>query len=267
MLFNSISFLIFFPTVFLLYWAIPGRARPWLLLIASCYFYMAFVPQYIFVLLYLITLDYTLGRLIGKSIGKTRIFYFLLSIVSNVGTLVIFKYFNFFNASVADLASLLHWNYSLEALSLILPLGLSFHIFQSLAYVIEVYRGNYQAEKNFKTYALYVMFFPQMVAGPIERPAQLIPQLKITQTFRYNQVVSGLRLVAWGFFKKIVIANNLAVLVNFVYARASDSDASMLLIAVFAFSIQLYADFSGYSDIAVGSAKMHLSIFLRGSCN
>jgi alginate O-acetyltransferase complex protein AlgI len=256
MLFNSISFLLFFPSVFLLYWILPAWVRPWLLLLASCYFYMAFVPQYILILFYLITLDYILGRLIEKSTGKKRHLYFLLSIVSNIGTLMVFKYFNFFEANLSSLASFLHWNYSLQALSLILPLGLSFHIFQSLAYIIEVYRGNYPAEKNLKTYALYVMFFPQLVAGPIERPAQLLPQLHMHHRFDYAKAVSGLRLMAWGFFKKIVIANNLAVLVNFVYARSASADASELLVAVFAFSIQLYADFSGYSDIAVGSARM-----------
>ncbi|TSC68819.1 MAG: putative membrane protein involved in D-alanine export [Parcubacteria group bacterium Gr01-1014_56] len=229
--------------------------RPVLLLLASCYFYMAFVPYYILILFFLITVDYFLAFGLERG-GAYKKVYLYVSILSNVGMLFVFKYFNFFNDNIAALAQVLHWNYSLGALSLILPLGLSFHIFQSLAYIIEVYKGRYKAERNYLTYALYVMFFPQLVAGPIERPAQLIPQLKAIQQFNYTQVISGLRLMAWGFFKKIVIANNLAILVNFVYARSGTADASMLLIAVFAFSIQLYADFSGYSDIAVGSARM-----------
>ncbi len=255
MLFNSIPFLVFFPVVFFLYWALPGKVRPFLLLLASCYFYMAFVPYYILVLFFLITVDYVLAFYIERG-GAYKKLYLYVAILSNVGLLFVFKYFNFFDDNITALAQTLHWNYSLGALSLILPLGLSFHIFQSLAYIIEVYKGRYNPERNYLTYALYVMFFPQLVAGPIERPAQLLPQLKTTQQFRYSQVVSGLRLMMWGFFKKIVIANNLAILVTFVYARSGTADASVLLVAVFAFSIQLYADFSGYSDIAVGSARM-----------
>ncbi len=228
--------------------------RPWLLLIASCYFYMAFVPSYILVLFFLITVDYFLAFQIERA-DKHKKLYLSISILSNVGILFVFKYFNFFNENITALADMLHWNYSLDALSLVLPLGLSFHIFQSLAYIIEVYKGRFKAERNYLTYALYVMFFPQLVAGPIERPAHLIPQLKNVPIFKHGQVISGLRLMAWGFFKKIVIANNLAVLVTFVYARAGTADASALLVAAFAFSLQLYADFSGYSDIAVGSAR------------
>lgn len=255
MIFDSIPFLLFLPTVFFLYWVLPGKLRVWLLLIASCYFYMAFVPKYILILFFLITVDYVLGRLIARQ-DRYKHAYFILSIVSNIGILFVFKYFNFFNQNIADLAQFLGWNYPLGVLSLILPIGLSFHIFQSLAYIIEVYRGKYLAEKSYFTYALYVMFFPQLVAGPIERPAQLLPQLHAEQVFRYNQVVSGLRLVVWGLFKKIVIANNLAVLVDHVYAHQATLDASVLLLAMIGFSIQLYADFSGYSDIAIGSARM-----------
>ena len=255
MLFNSLSFLVFFPLVFTLYWVLPGRWRRWMLLLASCYFYMAFVPQYIFILFFLITVDYFLGIAIARA-DKYKHVYFLLSILSNVGVLFVFKYFNFFNENITSLAHFLNWNYSLGALSLILPLGLSFHIFQSLSYIIEVYKGRHPAERNYLVYALYVMFFPQLVAGPIERPAHLLPQLHALQTFDYNRVMSGLRLMVWGFFKKIVIANRLAVLVDHVYAQTASVDASVVFIAVIAFSIELYADFSGYSDIAVGSARM-----------
>lgn len=256
MLFNSIPFVIFLPLVFFSYWALPGRWRPWLLLAASCYFYMAFVPQYILILFFLITVDYVLAQAMERSAGRARRLYFILSICSNLGVLFLFKYFNFFNENITLLAQALHWNYSLGALSLLLPLGLSFHVFQSLAYIIEVYKGKHPAEKNYGIYALYIMFFPQLVAGPIERPAHLLPQLHAVQTFDYARAVSGLRLVLWGLFKKIVIANNLAPLVDFVYAHHSSLDASAVLIAVAAFSVQIYADFSGYSDIAIGSARM-----------
>ncbi len=255
MLFNSISFLIFFPVVFFLYFALPGRARPWLILAASCYFYMAFVPKYILILFFLIVVDYTLGIAIERFPERKKPF-FVLSIMSNLGMLFLFKYFDFFRANVEALASLLNWNYSLGALQLALPLGLSFHIFQSLSYIIEVYKGRYKAERNFSTYALYVMFFPQLVAGPIERPQHLLPQLKAVHAFDYARVVSGMKLMLWGFFKKIVIANPLARSVDFVYANLDSADGSIVLVAALAFSFVLYADFSGYSDIAIGAARV-----------
>ncbi len=255
MVFNSISFLIFFPLVFILYFVLPGRARVWLVLAASCYFYMAFVPKYILILFFLIIVDYSLGIAIERFPGRKR-FLFALSIASNLGMLFVFKYFNFFNANVEALASLLHWNYSLGALQLALPLGLSFHIFQSLSYVIEVYKGRYKAERDFPVYALYVMFFPQLVAGPIERPQHLLPQLKAHHAFDYTRVVGGMRLMLWGFFKKIVIANPLARSVDFIYGNLDSADGSVVLVAAIAFSFVLYADFSGYSDIAIGSARV-----------
>ncbi len=256
MLFDSIPFVIFFVSVFILYFTLPAAWQKWLLLLASCYFYMAFIPQYILVLFFLITIDYILGLRIERSVGKTRMLYLVFGIATNIGTLFFFKYFNFFNQNVATLADFLHWNYSLESLAIILPIGLSFHTFQSLAYIFEVYKGRFAAERNYVTYALYVMFFPQLVAGPIERPEHLLPQLRNTHTFNYDSAVSGLQLLLWGFFKKIVIANNLAILVDFVYGHLDTANGSMVLLAVFSFAIVLYADFSGYSDIAVGSARM-----------
>lgn len=256
MLFNSLSFLIFFPAVFFSYWALPARLRPMLLLLASCYFYMAFVPQYVLILFYLIGLDYSMARLIEGAQGGHRKLFFTISLISTIGTLFVFKYFNFFNDNAAALASFLGWHYPLGALSLILPLGLSFHTFQSLAYVIEVYKGRYPAEKNLLNYSLYVMFFPQLVAGPIERPAHLLPQLKTAHTFDYARAVSGLQLMLWGFFKKLAVAGPLGVLVDFVYRNPESADGSVLLLAAVAFYFQLYADFSGYTDIALGSARM-----------
>lgn len=256
MLFDSLQFIAFFAVVFFSYYALPGRFRTWLLLAASCYFYMAFVPYYILILFYLIAIDYVLALHIEKSSGKTKRLYFLISLVSNIGTLFVFKYFNFFNENLAALATFLHWNYPIQALALILPLGLSFHIFQSLAYIIEVYRGRFPAERSVSTYALYVLFFPQLVAGPIERPQHLLPQLRMTHAFSYEKAVSGLRRMLWGFFKKLVIANWLAVSVDHIYSNLGTADGSIALVAIIAFSFQLYADFSGYSDIALGSAEM-----------
>ncbi|MCX6787222.1 MAG: MBOAT family protein [Candidatus Kaiserbacteria bacterium] len=256
MLFDSLSFVVFFIAIFFLYFTVPARWQKWLLLAASCYFYMAFVPQYILVLFFLITIDYFLGIKMERSSGRIRMWYLIVSIASNVGMLFFFKYFNFFNQNIGALAQAIHWNYSIESLAIILPLGLSFHTFQSLAYIIEVYKGRFAAERNYGVYALYVMFFPQLVAGPIERPAHLLPQLSIAHSFAYDNAVSGLKTMLWGFFKKIVIANNLAIAVDFIYAHLATSNGSVALFAVFAFAIVLYADFSGYSDIAVGSARM-----------
>src|SRR3990172_11679748 len=217
MLFNSISFLIFFPTVTILYFTIPHPYRWLLLLTASCIFYMAFIPIYILVLGLTIAIDYAAGRLIEKVEGKRRKWFLIVSIVSTCGVLFVFKYFNFFNANLARLADFLNWNYSIESLSLILPIGLSFHTFQSLSYVIEVYRKKFKAEQHFGIYALYVMFYPQLVAGPIERPGNLIHQFYEKHVYDDRRVMDGLKLMAWGFFKKIVIADKLAILVERVY--------------------------------------------------
>ena len=187
MLFNSLSFLIFFPAVTTLYFLIPHRYRWFFLLVASCIFYMAFIPVYILVLALTIAIDYTAGFLIERAEGKRRKWFLVVSIVSTCGVLFVFKYFNFFNTNFSQLARFLHWNYSVESLSLILPIGLSFHTFQSLSYVIEVYRKNYKAEHHFGIYALYVMFYPQLVAGPIERPGNLIHQFYEKHPFDYQE--------------------------------------------------------------------------------
>lgn len=202
MLFNSFSFLIFFPVVAIGYWLLPVRLRVRWLLLASCYFYMVFVPAFVLILFGLITLDFFLGQAIEKREGHLRWMFLVLSICANVGVLFFFKYFNFFNANVAALAQFLHFNYTPALLSIALPLGLSFHVFQSLSYVIEVYKGRYKAEKNYFTYALYVMFFPQLVAGPIERPQHLLPQLHLTHRFDAARARRGLERMLWGFSKK-----------------------------------------------------------------
>ncbi len=256
MSFNSFQFLFFFPIVVYLYFLIAPRYRWLFLLLASCYFYMCFIPIYIFVLFSTIIIDYFAAIWIERSEGSKRIFFLLFSIISTCFILFIFKYFDFFNSSFTVLAQLLHSDYQAKILSLILPIGLSFHTFQSLSYVIEVYRGKQKAEKNFGMYALYVMFFPQLVAGPIERPMHLLPQFYRTHEFEYSRVKRGLRLMLWGSFKKIVIADNLAVLVEKVYASPADFNGGTLLLATYFFAFQIYYDFSAYSDIAIGAARV-----------
>ena len=218
---------------------------------------MAFVPKYILILFAVILIDYFMGLAIARESNLQRKKAFLLiSIVANIGILFVFKYFNFFNANFTALAEMIGWNYPIKHLALILPIGLSFHTFQSLSYIIEVYRGNYPAERRLGIYGLYVLFFPQLVAGPIERPQHILPQLHIEQRFDFTRVASGLRLMLWGLFKKIVIADNLAVVVSQVYDYPSQFAGAHFIVATVAFSIQLFCDFSGYSDIAIGSARV-----------
>lgn len=255
MLFDSFSFLIFFPTVVIVYYLLPQKLQAFWLLVVSCLFYMAFVPSYVLILFALITLDFFLAQGIASRTGHARRVFLWTSVAANIGMLFFFKYFNFFEVNVAHLAQFLHWNYSPALLALALPLGLSFHVFQSLSYVIEVYRGKYPPEKNYLLYALYVMFFPQLVAGPIERPAHLLPQFKQPHPFVESGVILGLERMLWGFFKKLVIADNLALIVDHVYASGTTEGPILILTAVL-FAYQLYCDFSGYSDIAVGAARV-----------
>lgn len=248
MLFNSLEFIIFFPVVTLLYFLFPYRFRWIHLLIASCIFYAAFIPAYLLILLLLIAIDYLAGLLIEKKTHKKK--WLIISIVANIGLLAIFKYYNFFIGNINELSHshfiLLHWA---------LPIGLSFHTFQSLSYTIEVYRGKQKAIKHFGYYALYVMFYPQLVAGPIERPYNMFPQLFTPQRFSSQNLYEGLRLMAWGFFKKTVIADRVGEYADAVFNDPSSMNGGNIWLAVFFFAIQIYADFSGYSDIAIGSAR------------
>ena len=256
MLFNSIDFLIFFPVVTGLYFLLPHRFRWILLLVASCVFYMFFIPIYILILFVTITIDYVAGINIEKSKGKGRKMFLSLSVVSLCAFLFFFKYFNFFNANFAAMARFLDLRYPIPLLNIILPIGLSFHTFQSLSYVIEVYRGHQKSERNFGIYALYVMFYPQLVAGPIERPQNLLHQFYEKHSFEPRRVADGLKLMLWGMFKKVVIADRLAVLVNQVYDNPHDYTGLWLILATVFFAFQIYCDFSGYSDIAIGAANV-----------
>jgi len=257
MSFISFQFLIFFPIVTLLYFVIPHRYRWGWLLAASCYFYMVFIPVYIFILLFLILIDFFSGILIEKSESqRAKKRYLIVSIVSTCLVLFIFKYFNFFNGIFNNLANCLHLSYPIGIMDVILPIGLSFHTFQSLSYVIEVYRGNQKAERHFGIYALYVMFYPQLVAGPIERPQNLLHQFRENHFYEYQRVTDGLKLMVWGFFKKVVIANRLGFLVDLVYGNPQEFKGISLIMATVFFAFQIYCDFSGYSDIAIGAAQV-----------
>jgi len=216
---------------------------------------MAFVPKYILILFFTIIVDYWAAIMIENSEKHKRL-YLVCSIIANVGVLAVFKYFNFLNSNLSHLAHVLDWNYSIKNLSWLLPIGLSFHTFQAMSYTIEVYRGNQKAEKHLGIYALYVMFYPQLVAGPIERPQNILHQFHIKHKFDYNEVKSGLLQMCWGLLKKCVIADRLSLYVTPVFNHPSKYQGYQLIIALFFFAFQIYCDFSGYSDIALGSAKV-----------
>jgi D-alanyl-lipoteichoic acid acyltransferase DltB (MBOAT superfamily) len=256
MLFNSLEFAVFFPIVCCLFFAAPMRMRLPFLLVASCVFYMAFIPAYILILAITILIDYVGGILLERHSGPIRRVILLASIVSTCLVLFIFKYFDFFLGNFVSLASLAGWKVGPITSGIILPIGLSFHTFQSLSYVVEVYRGKQRAEYDFVTYATYVMFFPQLVAGPIERPQNLLHQFKELQPYDHDRVVAGLKRMAWGFFKKLVVADRLAIFVNDVFSAPREHNGLQLTIGTLFFAYQIYCDFSGYSDIALGSARV-----------
>ncbi|MFN0200842.1 MAG: MBOAT family O-acyltransferase [Bacteroidia bacterium] len=254
MLFNSLHFFIFFLLVTISYFLLPHRFRWALLLISSCYFYMVFKPIYILILGFTIVIDYFAGIYLEESQGKTRKWYLIASLIANVGVLAIFKYYNFLNLNFSLLLSGFDMKNPLPFLEILLPIGLSFHTFQAMSYTIEVYRGNQKAERNFGIYALYVMFYPQLVAGPIERPQNVIHQFYEKHEFDYQRFVDGIKMMIWGLMKKVVIADRLAVYVNEAYNNPNDQSTASLILATYFFAIQIYCDFSGYSDMALGSA-------------
>ncbi len=256
MLFNSFQFLLFFPIVTVLYFATPHKFRWFLLLAASCYFYMAFVPIYILILFLTIIVDYVAGILIENAEGSRRKLYLMMSIVANVGVLVFFKYYNFFVDNINHVFLWTSVKASIPLLKIILPIGLSFHTFQAMSYTIEVYRGNQKAERHFGIYSLYVMFYPQLVAGPIERPQNMLHQFHEQHTFDYKEVVIGLRMILWGLFKKAVIADRLAQVTDPIFDNPHGYSATTLLIGVVFFAFEIFCDFSGYSNIALGTARV-----------
>jgi alginate O-acetyltransferase complex protein AlgI len=255
MLFNSIQFLIFFGFITLFYYSLRWSGRWILLLLASCYFYMVGIPYYILILFLTIVIDYWAGIWIEKSTGKNRKLALIISLISNIGILAYFKYYDFFIQNLNTFLGHFHVEKSFSLLQIALPIGLSFHTFQAMSYTIEVYRGQQKAERHFGIYALYVMFYPQLVAGPIERPQNLLPQFHTTFEYSWENMKAGLMRMAWGFFKKVVIADRLTEAVDMAYQNPADSNGLTLLLATFFFTFQIYCDFSGYSDIAIGAAQ------------
>ena len=264
MLFNSLEFAIFFPVVTVLFFLLPHRFRWLLLLMASCFFYMFFKPVYIFILIFTIIIDYFAGIWIAREPDKKKKKYLLLlSIIANVGVLAIFKYYNFIASNLNAVLPWAHQGEGIPLLNILLPIGLSFHTFQAMSYTIEIYRGHQQPEKHFGIYALYVMFYPQLVAGPIERPQNIIHQFHEEKKMNYENIRSGLILIAWGLFKKVVIADRLALFVNHVYGNPHDYKGLPLIMGTLFFAFQIFCDFSGYSDIAIGSARCMGFVLMR----
>ncbi len=256
MLFNSIEFIKFFLIVTIPFFFLPLKWRWWLLLGASCYFYMAFVPKYLLILFALILVDYMAGLLIAR--GHRKKLLLILSLSANLLFLGFFKYWNFFSENTNSLFTSAGWGALLPQANIVLPIGLSFHTFQSMAYTIEIYKGKIRPEKNLVVYALYVLFYPQLVAGPIERPQHMIAQFHQKTTFNWNDFFLGIKWTIWGFFKKLIIADRCALFVDSVFGQsfATGSSAWIPILATYAFAFQIYCDFSGYSDIARGVAKI-----------
>lgn len=257
MLFNSLHFLLFLPIVVGLYYLLPFKFRWVLILFASCYFYMAFVPKYILVLFLIIIIDYLSGLTIEQiSDKKLKRFYLIISLLSNIGLLAFFKYFNFLNENAVTVFHLFGKEFHPINLNILLPIGLSFHTFQSMSYTIEVYRGTQKAERHLGYFANYVLFFPQMVAGPIEKYETLGNELKKNVTPFYENFSTGFRLILFGLFVKMTIADNLAPVVNAIYADPAAFHSIEIILGLIFFSFQIYADFYGYSTIAIGAAKL-----------
>lgn len=256
MLFNSLDFLLFFPIVTALFFVLPHGVRWLLLLAASCFFYMFFKPEYILILFFTIVIDYWAGIWLERTLDpRKKKRYLVLSILANVSILALFKYYPFVQENSYWLSFYLEKDWVMPCLDIVLPIGLSFHTFQAMSYTIEVYRGNQKAERHFGIYALYVMFYPQLVAGPIERPQNILHQFRIRQRFSYDNAVQGLELIATGLLKKVVVADRLSAYVNNVYNDLGHASSLMTAIAAAFFSVQIYCDFSGYSDIARGTAR------------
>jgi alginate O-acetyltransferase complex protein AlgI len=257
MLFNSLDFVFFFPVVTLLYFLLPHKWRWVHLLVASCIFYMYFIPVYILILFFTIIIDYIAGILIeGAGSKGARKAWLIVSIAANVGVLSVFKYYNFFIGNINELLHISGSSGSIPLLNIILPVGLSFHTFQAMSYTIEVYKGDQPAERHLGIYALYVMFYPQLVAGPIERPQNLLPQFREKHNPDYNNIVTGLRLMLWGMVKKVVIADRIGLITDPIFNHPHDFNSVVLYMGVALFHIQVFCDFSAYSDIAIGAARV-----------
>ena len=257
MLFNSMAFAIFLPIVFIMYWALPHKYRWILLLAASYYFYMSWNAKYVFLILFTMIISYAAALLMERTEHRRQKKWILAgTAILCLGVLFFFKYFSFVSESMASLMRLFAIPLRPLTVKLLLPVGISFYTFQTLSYVIDVYRGDVRAERHFGHYAAFISFFPQLVAGPIERTNNLLPQIKAVHEFNYDQATYGLKLMAWGYFKKIVIADTLCEYVDRVYGAPREFQGFALVLATVFFTLQIYCDFSGYSDIAIGTAKL-----------
>lgn len=256
MLFNSLAFSVFLPVVFILYWALPHKFRWVLVLLASYYFYMSWNIKYVFLIFFTTIISYGAAILLEDAENKKKKWILTGATILCLGVLFLFKYFNFFSVSVAKFLDLFAIQINPIALKVLLPVGISFYTFQTLSYVIDVYRGDVPAEHHFGYYAAFISFFPQLVAGPIERTHNLLPQLKGKHKFDYDNATYGLKLMAWGYFKKLAIADVISIYVDRAYSNLWTCTGFDLVIAIFFFTIQIYCDFSGYSDIAIGTAKL-----------
>ena len=256
--FNSIEFLIFFPLVIGIHWLLPHKARKFWLLAASYLFYLYWNPILITLLILSTVIDYGCSWGIEKWRDNKRLakLFLLISVCMNLGLLFTFKYADFFGETVNVFCAAVGIPYRVPALNLILPVGISFYTFQTMSYTIDVYRGDYHAERNFITFSLYVTFFPQLVAGPIERPQDLMPQLKKERHFTWDDFSAGLRLLMCGFFRKCVIADTCGIFANRIFNDIDGANSLALLLGALMFCIQIYCDFSGYSEIANGAARM-----------
>ncbi|MFW5803658.1 MAG: MBOAT family O-acyltransferase [bacterium] len=260
MLFNSIDFALFLPIVFLFYWFVFNksiRLQNLLIVLASYIFYGWWDWRFLFLIVVSTLTDF----IIGKSLNKTnsnfnRKWLLIISIVINIGILGFFKYFNFFYENFAAAFTFFGLSIKENTLNIILPVGISFYTFQTLSYTIDVYRKKLEPTNDFIAFSAYVSFFPQLVAGPIERAVNLLPQFKKSRKFNVDSAKEGLRQILWGFFKKVVIADNCAEFSNLIFSNPNDYSGSTLVIGVIFFAFQIYGDFSGYSDIAIGTAKL-----------
>ena len=255
MFFNSIHFLFFLPIIFVFYWCVKKRNyQNFILLVGSYYFYSCWDFRFLFLLIFSTLLDFYSGIKIES--GSNKKLWLWLSIIINLGLLSIFKYYNFFIESIGIFTDGIGLHVHSNLISIILPVGISFYTFHGLSYIIDIYKNRIKAEKNFINYSLFVSFFPLLVAGPIERATHLLPQIKILRNFNFDKSADGLRQILWGLFKKIVIADQCAKLVDIVFDSDVQFSGSTYLISAFYFSIQIYCDFSGYSDIALGTARL-----------
>ncbi len=259
MLFNSLEFIVFLLIVFQLYWFVFNKSLKWqniLVLVASYFFYGWWSWKFLSLLVLSTLLDYLFGFWVSSANKKKAKFFLWLSIINNLGILGIFKYFDFFSLQFAAGFELLGWHTNPVLLNIALPIGISFYTFHGMSYVFDIYRKKQKPVSNLVDYAVFVSFFPLLVAGPIERANHLLPQVQKSRLFNYTQAVEGCRLILWGLFKKIVIADSLAVIVDNIFDHYTDYSGASLVVGAIAFSFQIYGDFSGYSDIALGTAKL-----------